>query len=97
MGSAELRESMTLEQQAIEKAIRASDVAQYLVMVGVDPDRDAVWAKFRAPEGGYFTVQADSNNDSTDQSIATELIAQARSKISHTTPSDVPFPGAWPL
>ncbi len=74
---------MTQEQQAIEKIIRASDVGQYLVEVGVDPDRDDVWAKFWAPEGGYFTVQAKSNTDSTDQSMATDLIAQARSRISN--------------
>ena len=71
---------MTGEQRAIHVLIRASDVGQYLVEVGVDPDP---WAKFQAPDGGFFTVRSESDNDSTAQLEAADLIGQARARISN--------------
>ncbi len=72
---------MTLEEREIEDLIRKSDVGKYLVKARADPNRDDNWAKFRSPNGLFFTVQAESDTDSSPDSVATDLIAQARAKI----------------
>ena len=72
----------TQDQRQIERLIRDSDVGRFLLMVGEDPDRDDTWAKFEGRQG-IITVQAESNTESTPESVANELIGKARAKISN--------------
>ena len=71
------------DEQEISDLIRKSDVGKYLVDVGRFHDRDGVWANFKRPERPVFGVHAEWDKDSAPESLATDLIRQARAKISH--------------
>ncbi len=73
----------TEEELAIKRIIRASDVGKYLVIIKAERNGDGVWAKFELESGHVFTVTAASNNDSTNEFLAYELIVQAMMKMSN--------------
>ena len=73
----------TEEELAIKRIIRASDVGKYLVMIKAERNGDGVWAKFEPESGHVFTVTAASDNDSTHEFLAYELIVQAMIKMSN--------------
>ena len=68
------------EEKQLTEAIRRSEVGPHFLYLG--GRQDDASARFRSATGERFTVSSAWTTDSTVESIAAELISQARAKLS---------------
>ncbi len=78
-GSGRRKMTTREEEHQVGDLIRASDVGQYYRGVNVGPH--VAEAKFRTAGTQYFTVRTDRDTESSSQSMADDLIAQARARL----------------